>query len=131
MVGETRLERLIDGLTARLDPQIYVFVSCPPDAIPQGLTPLLQFDEAEGRTLILPEAQCRQHNLRGIFPCQRITLGIHSSLEAVGLIATISAALAQQKIPANPVSGYFHDHIFVPEDKADLALSIIKDLSKS
>ena len=54
-----------------------------------------------------------------VFNC--ISLGVHSSLEMSGLIATISGELFKNNIPANVFSGYFHDHIFVPIDKAKLA----------
>ena len=60
-----------------------------------------------------------------------ISLGVHSSLEMSGLIATISGELFKNNIPANVFSGYFHDHIFVPIDKAKLALSIISSIRSS
>jgi hypothetical protein len=41
-----------------------------------------------------------------------ITLNVYSSLEAVGFIAAVGAKL--NKIGVNPVSGFFHDHCFVP-----------------
>ncbi|MEP1612076.1 MAG: hypothetical protein ABJL72_09150, partial [Roseobacter sp.] len=38
----------------------------------------------------------------------------HSSLGAAGFIARISNALASKDMGVNPVSGYYHDHFFVP-----------------
>ena len=48
-----------------------------------------------------------------------------------GLIATISGELFKNNIPANVFSGYFHDHIFIPIDKAKLALEIISSIRSS
>ena len=60
---------------------------------------------------------------------RRITLTVHSSLEAVGLTASISAALAAEGISANVVAAYFHDHVFVPEERADDALAALRKLA--
>ena len=62
-------------------------------------------------------------------PMARITLTIHSALEAVGLTAAVSTALADHGISANMVAGFHHDHIFLPAKDADRALNILLDLS--
>ena len=41
----------------------------------------------------------------------KITLEIHSSLDAVGLTAAFSNKLTSYGISANVVAGYYHDHI--------------------
>jgi hypothetical protein len=58
-----------------------------------------------------------------------ITLDVHSSLEAVGLIATVSGALAAAGISVNVFAGFYHDHLFVPASKAAQAMSVLKELS--
>ena len=55
---------------------------------------------------------------------------IHSSLEAVGLTAAVSTKLATKGISANVIAAYYHDHIFVSAEKAELALLALKELSK-
>jgi hypothetical protein len=50
----------------------------------------------------------------------------HSSLEAVGLIATIVTKLAADGVSTNVVSGYFHDHIFVPEGIEGRAMGVFE-----
>ena len=58
-----------------------------------------------------------------------ITLNVHSSLEAVGFMAAISAKLAEKGIGCNPISGYFHDHCFVPAGKEDEAMKVLGELA--
>ena len=57
-----------------------------------------------------------------------ITLTVHSSLEAVGFLAAITARLAAAGISVNAVSGFYHDHLFVPEHKADEALHHLQNM---
>ena len=58
----------------------------------------------------------------------RMSLEVHSSLEAVGLTAALSSALSDAGISANIVAGLRHDHIFVPWDRRDEALHCIEAL---
>ena len=89
------------------------------------------FAENEGSTLVITKAIADKNFIQyeTVFNC--ISLGVHSSLEMSGLIATISGELFKNNIPANVFSGYFHDHIFVPIDKAKLALEIISSIRSS
>ncbi len=50
----------------------------------------------------------------------QITLTVHSSLDAVGLTAAVATKLASYGISANVVAAYYHDHIFVQTEKADV-----------
>ena len=130
MPGEAALERLIAGMRPFLSPQTYVFATLPPDwPMPPGLEPLLSFREAEGLTLIVTPDEAAAHGIAAIFPCRRITLQVHSSLEAVGFMAAVSACLARRGIGANPVAGYYHDHLFVPAERADEALAALEALA--
>lgn len=85
----------------------------------------MTFREAEGTTLIVEEAAARRAGLATTFACRMITLRVHSSLEAVGFLATLATALAAEGIGVNPVSAYFHDHLFVPADKAGKAMDVL------
>lgn len=131
MSGERDLTRLLAEARPVLDPATYVFVTKPGGALPDDPAVIGTFREAEGLTLIAERGWAEREGLPHIFPCRRITLAVHSSLEAVGLMAAIASALAEAGISANPVAGYFHDHIFVPEEKADRALSTIANLTSS
>ncbi len=87
------------------------------------------FREREGDTLILLEEEARAAGLASVFRSRMITLNIHSSLDAVGFLAAITARLAAAGMGVNPVSGYFHDHLFVPADRADEAMTILEGLA--
>ena len=45
-------------------------------------------------------------------------------------MAQIAVALARAGISCNPVAGYFHDHVFVPEAEAQKALETLRELSR-
>jgi len=61
-------------------------------------------------------------------PFALITLGAESSLLAVGPLARITKALAEQKISVNAFSAYHHDHIFVPLGRKGDALKVLNQL---
>ena len=75
--------------------------------------------EAEGLTLVRPGKGWA-----------RITLGIHSSLDAIGLTARISAALTARGISANIVAAFHHDHVFVPWERREEALAALRELAE-
>ena len=93
------------------------------------LNPIATFLEKEGMTVVISKDEAEKKNLSFNAVFHKITLEVHSSLEAVGLTAAISTALASQNISANVIAGYYHDHIFIQKSKAELALSILKELS--
>ncbi|KAH7330359.1 hypothetical protein BKA65DRAFT_554344 [Rhexocercosporidium sp. MPI-PUGE-AT-0058] len=86
--------------------------------------------QAEGLTVITTEESAIAQKLKYIFPSKMITLDIHSSLEAVGFMAAISAKLTESGIGVNPVSGFFHDHCFVPLGKEQEALKALDTLAR-
>lgn len=112
-----------------LQPQVYVFCSVPAGVLPAGVNPVCQFQEAEGLTLILPQEQAEQAQLSPTYAARMITLTVQSSLEAVGFLAAVTAVLAEQNISVNPVSAYYHDHLFVPVAQADQAMDCLVTLA--
>ena len=60
----------------------------------------------------------------------RITLGIHSSLAAIGLTARVSGALAERGISANMIAACHHDHVFVPWARREEAMTALLELSE-
>ncbi|WP_300519871.1 ACT domain-containing protein [Aliiroseovarius sp.] len=130
MSGETDLNALLATLSARLVEGTYVFVTLPEGRLPAGLSPRMAFREAEGTTLICLQSEAEAHGLSWEFPCRMITLDVHSSLEAVGFIARIATELARHGMGVNPVSGFFHDHLFVPEGREAEAMEILARIAE-
>ena len=93
--------------------------------------PIATFKEKEGMTLVISEEDAEKFSVSYDSKFRCLSLGVHSSLESYGLISTISEALTKEKISCNVFAGFFHDHIFVHEDKANRALEVIKFLSHS
>ena len=91
--------------------------------------PLLTFRETEGVTIVVERAVAEEHDLEYAFPSRRLTLRVESDLESVGLTAAVTAALTKHTIAANVVTGFYHDHIFVPVDRGEEALRVLEELS--
>ncbi len=110
---------------------VFVFVSLDPGRPIQHLSPRVMVREREGITLILPLDQAQAHGLTYTFRSRLITLNVHSSLAAVGLLARVATALADQEIPINPVAGFYHDHLFVPQGRELEAMEVLRTLRLS
>lgn len=122
-----------------LDPVVregnYVYVLRPGDAVEDMEWEWVEMEaqavivEDEGRTLVIDEELAVDNELDfdGVFGW--ITLRVHSSLQAVGLTAAVSAALAEADISCNVLAGYFHDHLLVPVEQVEAALTALRRLS--
>lgn len=129
MSGETNLARLLQSMTPQLNPGQYVFCCVPAEYDCSGLQPIASLRESEGLSLVLPREVADAYNLSYDYVAAWITLEVHSSLAAVGLTASFSTALAQAGISCNVVAGFHHDHLFVPCERAEKALSTLRALS--
>ncbi|MDK1474761.1 ACT domain-containing protein [Streptomyces sp. 549] len=129
MAGERDLKKLLRGLRPDLHPGAYVFVTLPGGDQPAGLNPVVTVREAEGLTLVLPREEADASGLPYTYTAGWITLRVHSALEAVGLTAAVSAALEQAGLSCNVVAGYHHDHLFVPYERASVAIAVLEDLA--
>ena len=130
MTGETDLNTLLRSLKADLIDGIFVFATVPTGQIPPDLAPRMMFQEAEGTTLVLLKDAAQAANLPYEFPSRMITLNIHSSLDAVGFMARIATALGNEGMGVNPVAGFYHDHLFVPNGREQDALRILSQIAK-
>jgi hypothetical protein len=130
--GEIDLTKLIASMHPVLNDQEYIFAIMDKDSLVSidELEPLGTFYEIEGLTVIALKTKADALGIyyQSVFQC--ITLNVHSSLEAVGLTAAVSCALANDGISANVVAAYYHDHIFVPTAKAKQALLCLQNLAR-
>jgi hypothetical protein len=132
VTGETDLARLLAGMRPALDPEIWVFCVVPGGAPPDpALAPVATVREDEGWTAIVPRDRADAAGLPYEGTYRRITLTVHSSLAAVGFLAAIARALADAGVACNPVSGTYHDHLFVPAARARDALTVLAGLSSA
>ncbi|OJT19427.1 transporter [Archangium sp. Cb G35] len=131
MSGETNLEVLLKSMKPVLRGGEFVFLTTRHsllEAVP--LEPLGLFHEEEGLTLILPREKADAAGLPYSAVFRMITLSVHSSLEAVGFLAAITNRLAARGISVNPVSAYFHDHLFVPSARAEESLAVLAGFAR-
>ena len=115
------LEDMLAGMSPKLDDQSYTFAVLG-DGEPPLTTVFAIVREAEGTTVILPMGEAQSDYAR-------ISLQVHSALDGVGLTAAVSTALAKAGIACNVIAGYYHDHLFVPWERREEAMEILRDLS--
>ena len=131
MVGETNLSRLLASMAPRLLPDEYVFCTVRDGKYGDyaEASPLASFLETEGLTLLVTKKNADKTKLKYDSIFKGITLTVHSSLEAVGLTAAVSSKLAEKDISANVIAAYYHDHVFVQLEKANLAIEALNEFS--
>jgi hypothetical protein len=126
MSAETNLARLIATMSPHLHERPVVF--CTVDRA-EDLDAICIFREAEGVTLILEQDEAERRSLAYEQRWAWITLTVHSSLAAVGFIAAIATRLAQAGLSVNPVSAYYHDHLFVPWEQRELVMRLLAEMA--
>ena len=128
--GDENLSNLLNNLQPNLLNEDYVFITLEDYSFDffNLLHPIATFEEEEGLTLVISEERAKREKFEynSVFKC--ISLGAHSSLTSVGLIATISKLLSDKGISCNVFSGYFHDHLFVQKSLSKEALELLKSI---
>lgn len=92
--------------------------------------PIAAVTEKEGLTLVIPRAKADEFQLAYEVTFRRITLSVHSSTDSIGYTLASSAKLAEYGISANVIAGSFDDHLFVPSDRAEDAMSALGELKR-
>lgn len=129
--GETNLEVLLNSMEPVLNTGKYVFCRQEKGLFVNLEYVLFFFKEAEANTLVMRQEQAdlEAYAYTGVFAL--ISLTVHSSLDATGLTAAFSTALAKHGISCNVVAAYYHDHIFVPIKDAERAMEVLKGFNKA
>ena len=125
------LQRLLCSMQPRLNGGIYVYAVVPHGQVLPADGVVATFRETEGTTVILEESAARDAGLCVLFRAAWITLTVDSALDAVGFTAAFAQALGAAGISCNVVAAAHHDHVFVPAERAELALQCLLELQRS
>ena len=129
MNAESDLGRLLAAMSPETRVGSYVFVVVEDRHNLPRVEVLASVDEPEGLTLVTTREDADRAGLAYDFVAGWITLQVHSALAAVGLTASVSTALADAGISCNVLAGYHHDHLLVPIQRLDEALSVLRNVS--
>ena len=127
MAGETDLGRMLASIDVERRPGRFTFVTGEWPGLADRSHAIV--DEVEGRTFVVPVDAARSAGAPVEFELAWLTLTVHSSLDAVGLTAAFSRALADAGVACNVLAGYHHDHLLVPHDHVDTAMAVIRGLA--
>ena len=131
MTGEKNLSKLIKGMTPKLNKGDFVFATVKDLSKISRNDTICEFKEGEGITLVVEKQKADALKLDYDYTAAWITLEVHSALDAVGLTALFSTALAKNNISCNVIAAYNHDHVFVAKKDAAKAMQVLTDLSKN
>lgn len=130
MTATRDLQQLLHTLSPVRNPGVYVFATLPTGLAIDMAPVVASIREAEGLSVVLAERDALSLGLPTLFRAAWLTLSVHSDLEALGLTAAVSAALAEAGIACNVVAGNCHDHLFVPYEQADAAMKTLARLQQ-
>lgn len=128
--GISDLDQLIRLMEPVLHPGVFVFVRVTELAQIPATQLLAMIREQESISAVLAEADAEVLGLTPLFRAAWISLKVHSDLQAVGLTAAFATALGTAGISCNVMAGALHDHIFVPFEHAQRALSVLQALQQ-
>jgi uncharacterized protein len=113
-------------LKPALSPEPYVFTTAAEP--PPGVVMFAAILEDEGLTLVLTKADADRVKLPYSYLAARVTLGVQSELDEVGLTAAVSRVLAEAGISCNVIAGAAHDHLFVDWGRGQEALDLLRTM---
>jgi uncharacterized protein len=85
--------------------------------------------ESEGTTSVISTEDANRLGITPEFVMAWLSLDVNSALEAVGLTAAISTALARHGLVCNVLAGYHHDHLLVSFEEQDRAIEVLRTLA--
>lgn len=125
MTAERDLAAILATLAVVARPEPYTYVFDRPELAGRAAATI---HEAEGPTHVVTVADAAAAGARVEFRAAWLTITVHTALEAVGLTAALSRALADAGIACNVLAAYHHDHLLVPWDRADDAVRALEAL---
>ncbi len=133
MKGISNLRELLSSMNPTLGRGEFIFMTLPDATYGEAsdLAPIASFIESEGLTLIVPRDRADADGVDYDGTFRMITLQVHSSLDAIGLTAAVSKRLTEEGISANVVAAFYHDHVFVPSNRADEALLALRQFGSA
>ena len=127
----TNLNLLLASMEPTLNAGIYYFATLKPEQDLPLSALIATIREEEGLSVVVTEETAQNYKLAVKFKAAWITLTVHSDLAAVGLTAAFAKVLGEENISCNVVAGNCHDHIFVPYEKADIAMITLHALQQA
>lgn len=121
------LQTLLRTMEPLLREGSYVFVSAA--GLPADVSPESTVWEPEGLSAVITRDDADRLGLGYDFVAAWITLTVDSALDAVGLTAAVSTALAGAGVSCNVIAGLRHDHLLVPVAAANDALRTLRELA--
>ena len=116
------LHELLAKLAPELSPEPWAYLALRPgEAVPAEAFALIR--EEEGDCAVVPLAWAEAEGRPAAFVAARITLRVRSELAATGLTAAVSRRLADAGVACNVIAGLRHDHLLVPWQQREEALS--------
>lgn len=122
------LDQLIKSMEPILNPGVFAFVSVQNEETLRSVKVVASIWEQEGFSALIAESDALLLGLPILFRAAWITLNVNSDLQAVGLTAAFAGALGKAGISCNVIAGAYHDHIFVPVERAEDAMKVLKAL---
>jgi hypothetical protein len=120
------LGHLLAALSPRRHPGTWAWCTLAVDVAPDAdAQPIATMREEEGLSVVVADEKAAERGWPVAFRAAWITLSVHSDLQAVGLIAAVSDALARAGIACNVIAGTQHDHLFVPVERAGDAMRVL------
>jgi hypothetical protein len=119
---------MISGMSPHIQDHVWIYCRSSDPAAIATAAPLAfaVVREEEDVTLILEHRMAERLGFDTGMPMRQITLRIFSALDGCGLTAAFAPPLAKAGIACNVVAGFHHDHLFVPAERADEAMAILK-----
>lgn len=110
-------------------PGVFVYCSLRDRAQLAGVEPIASVREREGWSVIVPEGTATERGWPALLRVAWIEFGLTTGLAEIGITARAARCLADAGIACNVVAGAYHDHLFVPVERADAALAQLRALA--